>query len=115
IIDGNIAYCGMTSLFISLYDLNIKIKKRCNLHPDHSFSRMISLFYDRTESVFDIKPLIDTFSFRFEYDYYTVKNDYNHHATNLIISNHIPIRSHFIPLDKFPLHNINKLANKISA
>lgn len=114
IIDGNIAYCGMTSLFISLYDINIKIKKRCNQH-DHSFSRVISLFYDRSESVFDIRPILDTFSFRNEYDNYTVKNDYVQHSTSLFISNHIPIRSHFIPLDKFPLHNIHKLTTKLTA
>jgi len=120
IINGNILFTNSTNQFISLYDLNIFLRKDCKCSKDQSFMRCIKIFYDRTTSSFKSEPFMEHFSFIYDKTRYVFFNNYSATTTSIIVSaeNNMlenVINVSYVPFEKFNFHNKEKLFSKINS
>ena len=123
--NGNILHCNNTNQFVSLYDLNIILKKECKhcfaLSKLNSFSRSMRLYYDRDESAFNAEALIDCFTFRDDVKHYYFCNNFED-GTSLLGINPIGgfdrskiVKTHYVPFESFDFDNRHSMITKLFA
>lgn len=123
--NGQIMHCDMTNQFIFLYELNIILKKECKhcfkISKLNSFSRSISLYYDRHDSVFKSDALIDCFTFRDETSHYYFCNNFETKNSLLGINplgkfdrNKIT-ETYYVPFEHFDFDNRHSMITKMLA
>jgi hypothetical protein len=118
IINGNISFTNSTNQFISLYELDILLKRECQ--NCKSFSRTIKLFYDRSVSAFKAIPYIEYFKFYYNSVLYVIVN-YNDKNSDLMITdyNTTSLEKYYsiphIPFNRFDFSNEEKLFSKINS
>jgi hypothetical protein len=123
--NGQIMHCNMTNHFVSLYELNIILKKECrhcfNISKLNSFSRSISLFYDRHDSVFKSDALIDCFTFRDKTQHYYFCNNFEEKSSLLGINplgtfdRSKIIKTYYVPFEHFDFDNRHAMITKMLA
>ena len=122
--NGNILYCNRTSQFVSLYDLHIILKKKCDycIFKKNLFEKRIEIFYDRSESVFTSRALSEAFSISDNDNYYLycnnfeektfflrIKSKHNQKAKSKIVD------TPHVPFTKFDFNNKENLLKKIQS
>lgn len=121
--NGNIMQCNMTDRFVSLYTLDLILKKECRNCFKHSklnsFSRSISLYYDRTDSAFKSDALIDCFTFRDDNSHYYFCNDFKE-ETSLVGINPLGLfdrskisRTGYVPFESFNFDNRHSMITRL--
>lgn len=123
IINGEIISCGRTNEFVSLYDLNLILKKECKnclkKEPMETFCNSINFFYHRPESIFTAQKFEESFGITDNYNYYYYCNNYEIKSSTLSVQ---PITSTYensllhtpyVPLEKFNFNDRDRLLAKI--
>lgn len=128
IVNGRILHTDATNKFISLYDLDILLEKKCLKCPNNiaqsydilngggisAFSRTIKIFYDRTQSAFAAKPWLEYFSFFRNQEKYVFSNNYATLYSFIVIGEQMHT-SPYIPFEKFNFQDEEKLFSKINS
>ena len=117
IINGNILFTNSTNQFVSLYDLNLFLRKDCFCCEGQSFSRCIRVFYDRNVSSFSSEPFMEHFSFIHEDTSYVFVNNYSTKKSSIINGSLIKCttKTTYVPFEKFDFSNKEKLFSKITS
>lgn len=123
--DGQIISCDQTNQFVSLYDLQIILKKECmaccRKFPGEVFSKQIEIHYDRYDSTFVSRPLTESFGIADDKNYYYFCNNFKNRTSFLTIQpmdrggRNPPLHTPYIPFEKFDFSNREKLLNKIQS
>jgi len=123
--DGQIISCDQTNQFVSLYDLEIILKKECmacaRKFPGEVFSKQIAIHYDRYDSSFISRPLTESFGVADEYNYYYFCNNFTNRVSFLTVqpigksTRNPPLHTPYIPFEKFDFSNREKLLHKIQS
>lgn len=123
--DGQIISCDQTNQFVSLYDLEIILKKECTnccrKYPGEVFSKHIEIHYDRVDSSFVSRPLTESFGIADEDNYYYFCNNFKTRSSFLTVQpmgrsgRNSPLNTPYIPFEKFDFTNRERLLHKLQS